>query len=654
MTVPHGGAAGIFRDEGNHNPRKEQIRDWGNFIEEALKALETTAAQVLPVYDTIAAGEAAVAEGAEFRVNGSGDLAFSVYRIVSGVAALQYELPTVSALSTIASVADIDAIVAKIDHVNLSAMGQTIYQMSGVGDAELKDIPATVDRNNLVLDRRSTGNAATSGAELIAMGATLHKMTGRGDRAVSQVDPDNYVLQATAFDPDMPAVYVHQGTLRVIGNDGPDQLLSDRHAYIAAQVVGGAVRAVYDDGAGPVVVRVALDGSVYPERTSLRINGGQSNGADQGETGTGEVHFDGLQYAHRPLMPATASANVWLRPEPTSQGASIPVDAITGLTDLKDTITPSTKHGSSAVGSAARAHTARVDQATSGWTPKIIVANVGEGGQFIANMLDGADPGYYYAANITAILQGVAAQLPGEPVALTWHNIQQGENEPADAGLGAKHEQLRAETQVKAQSIFGQLEPVRMLSRQPSSFRTGNAGALSILDQALADVEGCFFCLGPTYIYPWAAEFLHHLSLGHVWIGQMEDWAMNEVEQGRGWTPPHIVSASVTGTNEITAVLSEACVIDAQWLVADIVSAGVTLAGGDIAGLSVSGTTMTITTAAAASAVTSIGIALDGHDAGARTAATIPRSTIRSVASGGKFLDGPVMHKPIAHQQFNM
>src|SRR5690606_41852076 len=107
-----------------------------------------------------------------------------------------------------------------------------------------------------------------------------------------------------------------------------------------------------------------------------------------------------------------------------------------------------------------------------------------------------------------------------------------------------------------------------------------------------------------------------------------------------------------TGASRSAVTRSEPAVTDAGWLAADIASAGSTLGGGTVSAGSVTGDELVITTVGDAVDVTEVRAAYVGHP-GSRTEATIPRSTIRSVASIGTWsapCGGKPMYKPLCHQ----
>jgi hypothetical protein len=428
----------------------------------------------------------------------------------------------------------------------------------------------------------------------------------------------------------------------------------------ASDLRQGSLIVLGEDPAPVLPLEVDLDGYVISERrnpltgpfpfvTELHTGDGQSNAEAQAQGLASQV-FDGLAYKNRPRMPMTDAADVWLGLR-SSGGSSVELasGAITGLTALVDTL-PTTSYGTTEASSAARSYTARVN-ALTGWTPDVITWVNAEGGEYIDNMMPDAPSGEYYYQNAIMALTDVASHIDGL-AAWTWSHMNQGENDSAQPDLGADHNALRAHFAAEAKTILGQTLPLRMTSIQPSSFYNNSDGAQSILDEALADIDGVFFCAGPSYIYPWAGDYLHHTSVGHAMSGHMRAWIMESVLRGGAWLPLHMVNASVTGAYEITVTMSEPIVIDEGWLVdaTGLQNHGITVTGATISSITVSGSALVITTSDAASGASEVGIALVGHAVSPRAADKIPRSTVRSVARWTNFHTGDACHKPASHQ----
>ncbi|QPM90116.1 hypothetical protein [Pseudooceanicola algae] len=553
------------------------------------------------------------------------------------------------------------------EEIALKTMRATLGRMTGEG-LNLNAVPQLVDINGIVIrSLRLSGGVAVDQTivevSLAEMRRTLGYMEGEGAISVREVDQDGYIVSLAPVDPGPTQgdAYVVDGALYVSTGTGGARLLDDSadRTWISAKVFGNSVIGTYlDQNSVPVSVRVALsDGSIW-RFGGYRIwtNDGQSNAEGTANDDRSVVFPGPLEFAHRPSMLMTAAKDVWLGIA-TSGGASVELasDAITGVTDLVDTISAADKHGTISVSAAARAHAAAGHAALGDWVPNILAWSNAEGGEFIASMLDGAPAGEYYAANMTTVLTSIA-DLSISAV-YDWMLMQQGESDPATPTLGVNHNLLRAQTQAKAQAILGQQTPVRMVSTQASSFYNSSAGCRSILDEALADTDGVFFCTGPSYIFPWSDyDFLHNTSVGHAMRGEMEQAAIYRIEQGLGWLPLHMVSASFTGANEVTVTLSEDAESVTGWLVdeAGLANSGIALVGATVSGVAVAGDELIITTSDAASGATAVQAAMVGHGAGPRAQATIPRSTIRAVEQTGTFLTGAPMHKPLCHQEISI
>lgn len=315
-------------------------------------------------------------------------------------------------------------------------------------------------------------------------------------------------------------------------------------------------------------------------------------------------------------------------------------------------------HGTTAAEAAARA------AITRGRGPIIVWSNA-EGARSIDRLLpDPPSPDDHSFSNFVKMLTRAQAMKP-ENVRLVyeWAFNQQGENNTATADLGELHDQLRQAYQDEAQTILGQHEALRMISWQASSFGPASegVGVRSILQFALDHaVEGTFFCGGPTYCFPWygdddtGAGFLHQYSLGHAMRGEMGEAIARRVETDGYFEPLHMVSAAVTGANEITVTLSETALIDTtNPYVAPVTNAGITLVGGTVSGVTVSGAEMVIATAGAASSVSEVRAALTGQTS-PRTEAGIPRTNIRSVRPIGVYSFGGQIQKWLCHQEITI
>jgi hypothetical protein len=448
--------------------------------------------------------------------------------------------------------------------------------------------------------------------------------------------------------------YVAGGELRIIGAaGGADRVLNNEagKTWVSAITFRGSTLAVYTDGSSVRhAVRVAHStGEIFPDgELTLWTSDGQSNA--EGQAQELAVALRRLYaYPDRLLM---SNLGPWLG-QATVNGASVELNPalFTGFTPLGDSLSGA-GHGTLEVASAALANAQRADTATGGWQPNLLVWSNAEGGQTIANLLSGAPGGFYAFANRVAAVTKAAtlAAALGKRLVYRWMFMAQGESDPSDAALGSKHESYRAQTLA---AIPAQAEPLRMLSAQMSSFFSSSAGARSILDYAIANYAayGNFWCVGPTYHLAFASDYLHQSSVGHDLQGEYFEAAARQIERTGTYKPLHMTEAHVTGTNEITVTLSEAATDDTSWQVAAIANKGIAVVGRTVSAVSVVGSSMIITTTTAAAGATAVQAAMVGHTPSTRTAATIPRSTIRSVASLGTSRRGIAMYKPLCHQE---
>ena len=454
--------------------------------------------------------------------------------------------------------------------------------------------------------------------------------------------------------------YVDNGVLRAIGGAAGDRVLDDNpeREWIFAQAELGNVLGVYADSASDRhLVRVAPSSGdlFWAGEWSVITEDGQSNG--EGQAGSGaQALVASARYEHLRML-GTA---IWTLPnQATSGGNSLPLNgaAVTEFSALRDSVASSGTHASTALAGMLRAQMAAAEH-ESDWLPDLVGWNNAEGGQAMASLLPSAPEGRYAFANAIIRLQRAQALKPeGVRLVYRWMLMMQGEGNSGTATLGELHEAYRAAMEVQAHLILGQSDPLRMMTWQPSSFYATTTGARSLLDYHLAHAQtfGTYWCAGPTYIYPWTSDYLHNSSLGHLMRGEFARQIINAVEKTGAWHPLHMVSAEVSGEYQITVTLSEPAMIDLNWLVAPNDHAGITIPGRTVAHVSVSGTTMTILVAEAAAGATTVEAALAGH-AGSRNAATIPRSTVRSIASMGRWSadcgihEGTNMHKPLCHQ----
>ena len=453
--------------------------------------------------------------------------------------------------------------------------------------------------------------------------------------------------------------YLHAGEFHATGGPWGHWIVDDLRTWLAVTPIPGGALSVHLDASVPKAVRVSLpSGNRYTDsRVCIWTSDGQSNA--EGQAGTANrrvVYGEGFGHPARVRMPVTAANNLWLG-KTTSGGTSVELTAaeITGLGPALSKIASTNQHGTLPVEGAVRRRVARAAADFGGWVPEYLLWTNAEGGQSAAGMAPGASGKFYFANIVTALTRvGALLRAEGKSGVYEWAFMDQGESDPADSQLGSKHAAIRSQMQTAALDALGQTEPLRMMSSQMSSFQANRQGVQSILDYALNnEVQwGDFWCLGPTYIYPWHTDYLHNSSIGHAMRGEFAEAAVCEFERTGYWRPLHMVSARVTGAAEVTVTMSEDVVIDDAWLVAPIANAGVQLIGGTIASLEVSGNQLVIATAAAASAVTAVSIAYTGHGS-TRAAETVPRSTIRSVATIGTWSQecgGRAMFKPACHQ----
>ncbi|WP_159094772.1 hypothetical protein [Stenotrophomonas sp. ESTM1D_MKCIP4_1] len=457
--------------------------------------------------------------------------------------------------------------------------------------------------------------------------------------------------------------YIENGTLRSVGGLGDRIVDADAsRIWLQVQTEGGTGKGVFRDLQGAAhAVRIGLgSANRYPVDVVRGISGaGQSNAAGQaGSSNRSIVYGELYEFPSKLLMPATAANNVWMG-TPTQGGLSTELlpSSITGLTRLRSTIASTNQHGTVAEEAAGRSYVRRAAAELNGWAPSVVVWTNGEGGQSIQNMMPGAPAGYFYFANViatvTRITQILAVQ--GKRFAHAWLNMAQMESNSSDALIGDKHYSLLQAHQAAIYPITGQTVPLRMMTSQMSSFIGGSQSPRSVLDKALAIEQkwGDFWCLGPTYCYPFHSDFLHNTSIGHAMRGEFFDRAVEVMERTGYWRPLHMVSATRLSATQIQIQLSEPAVRDASWAVPDIANAGISVDVGTVESVTVSGSQVTITVPDAA-AVSQVGAAVVGHTSGVpREAATIPRSTIRSVASIGQWspeCGGLRMHKALCHQ----
>lgn len=371
------------------------------------------------------------------------------------------------------------------------------------------------------------------------------------------------------------------------------------------------------------------------------IEYGQSNSEGQAMKAAAVLHAD---YPQGLRMPQTVSGNIWLG-QATVGGRSFEADAVTGLAPLRGAMGSAT-HGSTAGESMV------LRLAERGADREIVLFNVAEGGQAIRNLARDAAPRYHGFRNLMRTTAAVDAALRREgkryvvPVVI----MAQGESDAKEARLGALQEQVRAEIEAGVRSITGQREPVWLLTVQPSSFDAHSGGARAILDRHVHSLAqgGAYFCLGPTYNFPFAHDYLHHSSEGHDMRGELYAVAFESLQRQGRWDVLRAVAARVSGPRQIQLTLSEPA--EVEQLAPGLPWLGVGLEGGEPARVAVEGDTVWITTQGPAAEIRAVRLGLDGHR-GKRSVETIPRTSIRSSAEFGRYRNGAAIRKWLCHQQ---
>ena len=379
------------------------------------------------------------------------------------------------------------------------------------------------------------------------------------------------------------------------------------------------------------------------------IEYGQSNSEGQAMRSAAVLHAaypDGLR------MPRTASGNVWLG-QATVGGRSFEADAVTGLALLRGAMGSAT-HGTTAGESMVLrlAESAASPDGRAG--REIVLFNVAEGGQAIRNLARGAQPRYHGFRNLMRTTAAVDAALRREgkryvvPVVI----MAQGESDAKEARLGDLQEEVRAEIEAEVRAITGQREPVWLLTVQPSSFDAHAEGVRSILDRHVRSLEegGRYVCLGPTYNFPFAHDYLHHGSEGHAMRGELYAVAFESLQRHGRWDVLRAVAARVAGPDQIHVKLSEPAEVEHLLPSLPLPGLGIGLVGGTIASASVAGDTIRITTTGPAADIAAVRLGLDGHH-GKRSEETVPRTSIRSAADYGRYRNGTSIRKWLCHQQ---
>lgn len=193
-----------------------------------------------------------------------------------------------------------------------------------------------------------------------------------------------------------------------------------------------------------------------------------------------------------------------------------------------------------------------------------------------------------------------------------------------------------------------------MLSVQPSSFQDSANGVLSILarhEDSLAR-RGSFICVGPTYQFPFAGDYLHHTSEGHDMRGELYALAYTSLIRSGRFDVLRAVEASVVAPHRIAIELSEDVAIEHVPGLPHPDDLGMTLVGARIAAIAVPGRWITLSTVEPAADVTAIRIGLSPQ-AARRSAHTIARTGIRSALAHGNYRNGMVMRR-LCHQELDL
>lgn len=382
------------------------------------------------------------------------------------------------------------------------------------------------------------------------------------------------------------------------------------------------------------------------------IEYGQSNSEGQAMKSAAVLHTD---YPKELRMPETASGNVWLG-QATVGGRSFEADAVTGLAPLRGTM-GSASHGTTAGESMVLRLVAPVASQSGRAGQEIVLFNVAEGGQAIRNLAQDAKPQYFGFRNLKRVTEAVNAALQREhkryvvPVVI----MAQGESDAKQRRLGPLQEQVRSEIESTIREITGQREPVWLLTVQPSSFQANSEGVCSILAQHELSLTrgGSYFCLGPTYNFPFAYDFLHSTSQGHDMRGELYAVAYQTLQREGRWDVLRAISAKVVQPNQILVKLSEAAEVEHLDTSLPLPRLGVDLTGGDIVSVQVENDGILITTEGPAASVQAVRFGLDGHGE-KRSAETIPRTSIRSSAAYGRYRNGTAIRKWLCHQELEL
>ena len=495
--------------------------------------------------------------------------------------------------------------------------------------------------------------AALAAVEERVYFADLWAFTAEGDpSSPARISGDDYAVPTAAISaPSGQAVTV---IARIIDGDlAASSPVSDGilnadagKTWLGAQG-GDKVIGTFALGSGETqTVSVGPSGDCYPAfGTTMRLAVGQSNAAGS-QGGPATLYRPEYPDPANLLMLAHADHHVWVgRPgDPNGAGPEF-----TGTEALRGSVTGN--YGNSAVESAALRLWERARADFASWRPRILVANAAVGGRTIEELTAGGASTAW--TNVVAALEAAWLYRPaGERLVLDWLHMHQGESNTGLATLGAAHDQYRADIAAEAARIWGQTQPVRMISWQPASYGL-SVGARSILShfQAMRAERGTFWCAGPSYPFPFGADYLHHDALGHEMRGEFEDEIIRRVDRDGDFEPLTMLQAVRSGANQITVTLSHPAMIDVDDpVVQPIAHAGIGVIGSTVMGITLAGTQMILTTADAAAAVSAVTAAGQGQTT-PRTAAAIPRTNIRGTAALGTYRTGAAMQRWLCVQE---
>lgn len=640
-------------------------------IKAAAQLAASAALAAANVKPDIATGRNSVTDGNLFAVVGSGDVAAIIYKRLTSTTQQDTGISIPSA--------------AAVSRAAITAWLANRWKFVGDGNPAL--LPVTVTAGLKVLTTARRDGLVNDPARMLldTWLSNRWKFIGDGNPLLVPVDvsADLKVLSskdivtnqmsgagATVTTPPEGMAYISAGKLRIVGGgavgtgSGDRQLNGDANkTWLACQSFFGSVFGVYEMGGKRYLARVSVSTGRLWHDGEISIITGEGQSLAEGEAGTSALA----------LHPQYSNPDRVRQPRPngylamvTAGGTSVALDpnTITGFMPLGDVI-GSVGNGTLAVTTAADAYARRAARDCGGWVPLVLAWTNSEGGQTIARLSKNPDdPATYHAwANYLAAMTKIAAlaAIEGRHVVHRWMTMDQGASDENDVNLGSKHAAFVAQANIDIPPITGQEVPIRMISSQRSAFFNTSNGSRSILAYAMANetAYGNYHCLGPSYEFPWSSDLHHHTSLGYDRKGQLFEVAIDSIERTGFWRTLRMVSASITGANQITVALSEAAVSQTDYLyVAAIADLGIVVPGKTIASVVVVGASIVINTTGAAAGATVVQAGMTGHvlnEGGpldGRTTATIPRTNIRSAVSYGKYRDdNSDIRKWLGHQE---